>query len=259
LKFLIALVFIIFLTKSKFEFVMNRKLRCAAISTKIKSIENDHPKVKSLILSSSNPSIFSAGIDLKELYSPCPERLPKFWTAFQNLFVDLYGSRLAVIGAIEGHAPAAGCMLAMACDYRIMAASVPGEAPFKIGLNETRFGIVAPPWMAQLMIRTIGFRKAEHALSLGTLFTPENARNIGLVDELVPTSQNVLEICRKTAEKWNEIPMQARSITKMLTRKELLEELISTREGDKENFCKLVQSEPVQTALGLYLKRLKRK
>lgn len=40
-----------------------------------------------------------------------------------------------------GHSPAGGCVLALCCDYRIIV-----DGKFKIGLNETKLGIVAPPW-----------------------------------------------------------------------------------------------------------------
>ncbi len=112
-----------------------------------------NPKIQSVILSSSNPKIFSAGLDVSELISPNPDRLPKFWSSLQQLYLDLYGSRLAIVAAIHGHAPAAGCFLAMACDYRIMSAGDNGDggggadSDMKkrfvptIGLNETQLGI----------------------------------------------------------------------------------------------------------------------
>lgn len=58
----------------------------------------------------------------------------------QQLYIDLYSSRLATVAAVQGHAPAAGCFLAMACDYRIMSAGDGKKVP-TIGLNETRLGI----------------------------------------------------------------------------------------------------------------------
>ena len=54
----------------------------------------------------------------------------------------------------------------------------------KIGLNETTFGILPPPFAAALMVNTIGYRQAERALSLGTMFKPEEAYNIGLVGKI---------------------------------------------------------------------------
>ena len=40
-----------------------------------------------------------------------------------------------------GHAPAGGCVLSMCCDSRIMVNGIS-----KIGLNESKVGIVAPYW-----------------------------------------------------------------------------------------------------------------
>ncbi len=45
--------------------------------------------------------MFSAGIDLTELYQPKPERLEQFWTSFQNVILNLYKTPLAVVAAIN--------------------------------------------------------------------------------------------------------------------------------------------------------------
>ena len=113
--------------------------RNEAISTSIKEIEANS-KIQSVILASTNPTIFSAGLDVSELVNPDKDRLPKFWNSLQQLYIDLYSSRLATVAAVQGHAPAAGCFLAMACDYRIMSAGDGKKVP-TIGLNETRLGI----------------------------------------------------------------------------------------------------------------------
>lgn len=122
--------------------------RNEALCTSIKTMESN-PKIQSVILSSSNSKIFSAGLDISELISPNPDRLPKFWNSLQQLYLDLYGSRMATVAAIQGHAPAAGCFLAMACDFRIMSAGDSGDGGGDtkkkfvptIGLNETQLGI----------------------------------------------------------------------------------------------------------------------
>jgi 3,2-trans-enoyl-CoA isomerase len=230
---------------------------CEAISTAIKDIESN-TKVQGMILSSSNPSTLSAGLDLNELYSPDPERLTKFWRSFQQVFLDLYGSRLATIGAIGGNAPAAGCMLALSCDYRIMQSSPGSGPPPLIGLNEAQFGIAAPPFLGHLMLRTIGFRQGEMALSLGTLFTPEQALKIGMVDELADGDE-VLSKSREVALQWTKIPPHARVASKMLARKEFLEELIRNRDEDVEQFQNFVLNDKVQANLGAYLESLRRK
>lgn len=223
--------------------------RLQAISDSIKIAENER-KIQALILSSSLPSIFCAGLDLTEIYKPDPVRLPKFWKSFQQVYFDLYGSRLATIAAMEGHAPAAGCMLALSCDYRVMSLSG------KIGLNESLLGIAAPPWLGQQYIDTIGHRQAELALSLGTLFTPQEALEIGLVDDIVTDDNDVLEVAKKHAKKWVKIPPQARIASKELTRGRQIESLLKNREHDIDHFITFVSHEKVQRNLGAYLEQL---
>lgn len=232
---------------------------CQAISDAIRDIEKNKD-VKGLVLTSSVPSTLSAGLDLNELYKPEPDRLTQFWTSFQQVFLDLYGSRLAVIGAITGNAPAAGCMLALCCDYRVMA-STPSSSAAKspvIGLNEAKFGIVAPPFLGNLLLRTIGIRNGELALSLGTLYTPEQAASIGLVDEIVPFEQ-VIPRSKELALEWSSVPSHARVASKMLVRKRYLDELIATRQYDVEHFRNFVLDDKVQSNLGAYLDSLKKR
>ena len=56
-------------------------------------------------------SVFSAGLDITEMYQPDNERLAKFWEALQDLWISLYGTGMATAAAIDGHAPAGGCFL----------------------------------------------------------------------------------------------------------------------------------------------------
>ncbi|CCI47268.1 unnamed protein product [Albugo candida] len=73
------------------------------------------------IILAFRPHEFSAGLDLSELYQPHPKKLKTFYQSLHNLISRLYPTRLACVAAIEGHSPAGGCILAMCCDYRIMA------------------------------------------------------------------------------------------------------------------------------------------
>jgi len=227
-----------------------------AISASIKQTEASS-KVQSLILTSFNPKIFSAGLDINEMYQPDKQRLVEFWSAFQQVYLDLYGSRLACIAAMEGHAPAAGCMLALCCDYRIMAQSSETTKP-TIGLNETKLGIAAPPWLGQLLVDTVGTRVTEKSLSLGLLYSPQEALTISLVDEVV-SQEEVLGRAKEEAATWAKIPPQARVASKLLTRKKHIDNLLQTRQQDTDYFCNFVNDETTQLNLHMYVESLKRK
>ena len=144
-------------------------------------------------------------------------------------------------------------MLALSCDYRIMGTTK--QAAATIGLNESQLGIVAPPWLAQQMMDTIGRRRAELALSLGLLYTAEEALEIGLIDELVPMDE-VQERAYQAAVQWGKIPPNGRMAIKMQVRRERLNQLEATRQEDLDNFCRVVTSDKVQRDLTSYLEVL---
>ena len=208
------------------------------------------------------------------MYQPDMDRLRKFWHSFQQVYVDLYGSRLACMAAINGHAPAAGCMLALSCDYRLMFDNGIG----KIGLNESAFGIVAPPWLGQQYIDTLGHRQAEISLSLGTLYNPAEALSIGLIDEIVTIPEAggdggggegegeenqtphdiLLAKAKEQVMKWIRIPHHARVASKQFTRQKQIDHLLATRQEDIDHFCNFVTNERVQKSLGAYLESLRK-
>uniref|UniRef100_A0ABM0MMT2 Enoyl-CoA delta isomerase 1, mitochondrial-like n=1 Tax=Saccoglossus kowalevskii TaxID=10224 RepID=A0ABM0MMT2_SACKO len=222
------------------------------LSITLEKLQNDKT-YRGIILTSMVPNIFSAGLDITEFYQKKPEETDAFWRTLQDVFLRLYGSKLVTIAAISGHSPAGGCLLAMACDYRVMA-----TGKYTIGLNETLLGIIAPFWFIETMKNTIGHRETEKSLQLGKLYSPEQAENIGLVDQICPPD-DVLGCARKEMVKWLKIPDHARILTKQLMRNELINNLSSKRKEDIYNFTSFVQKDSIQRSLGLYLESLKKK
>src|SRR6185369_14457158 len=93
------------------------------------------------IVLSGGPKVFSAGLDVPFLLSLGDDRaaLMTAWSAFFDAARALAETPVPVAAALAGHAPAGGCVLALCCDYRVMA-----EGPYRLGLNETQVGLVAP-------------------------------------------------------------------------------------------------------------------
>ncbi|XP_036004400.1 enoyl-CoA delta isomerase 1, mitochondrial [Fundulus heteroclitus] len=209
---------------------------------------------RGLIITSSQPKVFSAGLDILEMYGKSPERCGEFWKAVQEMWLKLYGSNMTTIAAINGSSPAGGCLMSLTCDYRIMA----DNPRYSIGLNETQLGIVAPFWFKDTMVNTVGHRNTELALQLGLLYKPAEALKIGLVDQLVPEDQ-VLAVAAQTMTKWLTIPEHARQITKSMMRKPTLDKLRSNREADIQNFVSFITKDSIQKSLRMYMEMLKQK
>lgn len=136
---------------------------------------------RGLVLS-GNGRVFSAGLDVPYLLSLGDDRaaLEHAWGAFLDAARALAAAPVPVVAALTGHAPAGGCVLALCCDYRVMAAG-----DFLIGLNETQAGLVAPEGIQRLLRRVVGAYQAERLLVAGALIDASQAERIGLVDELV--------------------------------------------------------------------------
>nr|XP_020468897.1 enoyl-CoA delta isomerase 1, mitochondrial isoform X2 [Monopterus albus] len=209
---------------------------------------------RGLIVTSSQPKVFSAGLDIMEMYGKSPEHCGEFWRAVQEMWLKMYSSNMATIAAINGSSPAGGCLMSMTCDYRIMA----DNPRYSIGLNETQLGIVAPFWFKDTIINTVGHRTAEMALELGLLFSPSEALKIGLVDQVVPEDQ-VLTTATQAMTKWLAVPDHARQITKSLMRKPTLDKLTSSREADIQNFVSFITKDSIQKSLRVYLEMLKKR
>ena len=220
------------------------------LTSAIKSLEEKH--YRGFVLSSSSPTVFSAGLDITEMYKPTEERLRLFWTSLQTMWKTLYQTPLISIAAINGHSPAGGCLLALSCDHSIM---VKNRAT--IGLNETMLGIIAPKWFRQMYINTLGFRVAEHALKLGKLFTAEEALQLHIVDELVDSPSDLNEKCQSEIDKWLKIPDTARRLTKLSLRKPYVDELTTYELQEVEDIVKFVFNEETQNMLAAYMKSLK--
>lgn len=134
--------------------------------------------------------------------------------------------------------------------------------------------------MGQLLVRTIGFRPAERALALGTLYPPTEALAEGLVDcvvkeqycetdtalkALLPSviqsqsSNAVMQSSYREASRYAKIPSQARVASKLVTRLESLKEMEATRDADLDHFCGFITQEVVQKNLVRYVEGLKQK
>ena len=126
---------------------------------------------------------------------------------------------MPVVAAIAGHAPAGGCVLALCCDYRVMA-----SGPYRIGLNETQVGLVAPEGIQRLMRRAVGPHRAERLLVSGELVESEQALAMGLVDELVGIDE-VAARARAWLEPLLQLPRKPMLQTRAIARADLVDAL----------------------------------
>ncbi|KAK2507516.1 hypothetical protein MC885_021892 [Smutsia gigantea] len=219
----------------------------------LEKLENDKT-FRGIVFTSDCPGIFSAGLDLMEICGRNPAHYAEYWKAVQELWLRLYLSKLVLIAAINGACPAGGCLIALSCDYRVLA----DNPKYSIGLNEVLLGIIAPFWFKDTLVNTIGQRAAERALQLGLLFSPAEALQVGIVDQVVPEDQAQSTALSVLAQ-WMAVPDHARQLTKNMMRKATADRLLKQRDADIQNFVSFLSRDSVQKSLKAYLGKLKEK
>ena len=208
------------------------------------------------IVLSGNEKVFSAGLDVPHLMSHGEDRhaLLDSWQAFFGAARTLAESRVPVVAALTGHSPAGGCVLALCCDYRIMARSPDPTRPFAIGLNETQVGLVAPEGIQQLLRRVVGIYRAERLLVSGELVPADRALEIGLIDELVAGNEVV-----PRAIAWLQRLLQLPTHPMLQTRTIARGDLVAALHADNiqiDRFIEAWYSPDTQTALRALVAKL---
>lgn len=141
--------------------------------------------VSALVLSSANPRMFSAGFDLAEVFSFDNDRMREFFGRFMDLFEGLRLVQKPTVAAVTGHAFAGGALLAIACDFRVMA---DGESGFAI--NEVNLGLVLPDSAVDWLVDALG-PAARRVLLGGQALVPAQAMAAGIAHEVVPPAEVV--------------------------------------------------------------------
>lgn len=199
------------------------------------------------------PGMFSAGLDVPTLLQLDRDTFRVFWNDFFGLCAALARSPIPVAAAITGHSPAGGAVLAILCDYRVMA-----RGAFKIGLNEVQVGLSVPACIQFALRRLIGAYRAERLLVAGAMLEGEQAQTIGFVDELVDTD---FVVSRALA--WLDdlltFPPQAMRETRRLARADLAAVFADPTTLPVEEFLDGWFAPEAQTVLRALVARLKSK
>lgn len=138
--------------------------------------------VKVIILTGEGDKAFSAGADIEYMSKISPDESEEYAKLGQLVTATVENVKQPTIAAINGFALGGGCELAMSCDIRIAANTA------KMGQPEVTIGI-PPGWGGtQRLMRIVGIAKAKEMVYTGKMIKAEEAREIGLVNQVVELS-----------------------------------------------------------------------
>jgi Delta3-Delta2-enoyl-CoA isomerase len=205
------------------------------LRTELKKLETD-AAVKAIILTGAG-KFFSFGFDIPEFLSFKKEEFIAYLENFTDLYTYLFLYPKPVVAALNGHAMAGGCMLALASDYRVM---VNGNA--KIALNEIGFGSSVFAGSVEMLRFCVGSANASTILYSGALYSAEEAQRLGLVDQL-GSEQELTFISSQVASNLGSKYPPAFASIKALLRGSTAEEMVRREGSSIRQFADIWYSE----------------
>jgi enoyl-CoA hydratase len=166
----------------------------------------DDDGVRAIVLTGAGDKAFVAGADVNELAVLTPVQGKDHARTGQAVFDLIERLGKPVIAAINGFALGGGCELAMACTIRVAADTA------RLGQPEINLGIMPGYAGSQRLPRLVGKGVALEMLLTGDLISAERARQIGLVNRVVPAADLLTEAKTLAASLAAKAPVATRYI-----------------------------------------------
>src|SRR6267378_6494253 len=140
--------------------------------------------VKAILLRSASEKFFSAGADVSVFAKSGLDEQNAFVVCANEAMAKFESTPKVVVAAISGHCLGGGLEMALCCDFRIAA-----EGSYRVGLPEVSLGLLPGTGGTQRLPRLIGRQKALDLMLTGTTLSPQEAKEAGVVDAVVPAGE----------------------------------------------------------------------
>src|SRR5947208_3279577 len=204
--------------------------------------------VRALILTGTG-SIFSAGVDLFRLTRDGADYVRHFLPLLSRFLRALLAFPRPVVAAVNGHAIAGGCVIALAADARLMA-----EGVGRIGLPELLVGVPFPTAALEVVRLAVPRERVQSLVYGGQTLSARDALAAGLVDEVVAPgalADRAQELGRRLAL----IPPRVYGLTKQALRAEAVERIAAAGEQHDREALRVWSAPETHAHIREYLRR----
>tara|TARA_B100000745_G_scaffold57863_1_gene34274 strand:+ start:728 stop:1483 length:756 start_codon:yes stop_codon:yes gene_type:complete len=144
--------------------------------------------VKVIVLTGEGDKAFSAGADIEYMSKISADESEVYAKLGQEVTGTIENVSKPTIAAVNGFALGGGCEVAMSCDIRIASDNA------RMGQPEVTIGI-PPGWGGtQRLMRIVGIAKAKELVYTGKMIKADEAKEIGLVNNVVPLESLMDEV-----------------------------------------------------------------
>ena len=206
-------------------------------------------QIRGLILTGSGEKAFIAGADIKAMSVMTPEQGENFGGLGQGVTQLFEALTIPVIACVNGYALGGGCEMAMACDF-IFATE---NAIF--GQPEVNLGLIPGFGGCVRLMRYVGMAKAKELIYSGRNVKADEAKNIGLVNEIFNTKDNMI----KAAQEMLEVIMQkspyAVALCKQIITNSVGENITTGLQKEKTAFRKTFENAEMREGTSAFLEK----
>jgi enoyl-CoA hydratase/carnithine racemase len=214
---------------------------------------NERDDIRVVIIRGAGEKAFTSGIDLAELASSGKSPTdPAAWEeiGIEKAMHSITQFRYPVIGMVNGYAIAGGCELALHCDIIIAG----DNARFAMPL--AKIGLMVPFPLAQRLVNAAGITYAREMLYTGRMVSAEEAKQIGMINEVVPAAELEDRVQAVAEEIAGNAPLSLEGMKQVLSRCFAHERAIDY-EDLREYMAKCLTSEDVMEGLAAFMQRRK--
>ncbi|MBU8906223.1 enoyl-CoA hydratase [Desertibacillus haloalkaliphilus] len=211
----------------------------------------EDPNVIAVILTGAGNRAFMAGADIKEF----PQWVDMSDDEFKTLNMESHRVLNLIdeipkptIAMLNGMALGGGCELALTCDIRI------AEEHVQIGLPEVKLGLFPGGGGTQRLPRLIGEAKAKELMFSGDPISAEEARQIGLVNQVAPTGEG-MGAARSLAEKMAGYSLQALSRIKQAVNEGMEKSFEQAIDHESDLFVDVFNTEDVREGVSAFIEK----
>jgi enoyl-CoA hydratase len=151
-------------------------------------------EIRCVILTGAGDKAFAAGADIAAMAAMGPQEARRFSELGRRLGERVAGLAVPVIAAVNGFALGGGLELALLCDFILASSNA------RLGQPEVNVGVLPGFGGSQRLTRLCGAARARQLLYTGDLIGAEEARTLGLVNE-VTALPDLLPRARAIAER----------------------------------------------------------
>lgn len=203
-----------------------------------------------VLLRSSHDDLFCPGWDLKRLAGAGRTEVADSLADFNRLVYELFSYPGPTGAAIQGHAVAGGCLLALSCDLRVMAEGRP-----RIGLSELNLGVPVPSASVVMLRERLAPNVVEELVVGGDGCNAERARNQGVVHRTAEPALVIAKTERELARLASK-PALAFAATKRFLLGAAWQRMSEMASGDDEAFLDCWFSPQTQERIADAVERL---